>query len=764
MQKAAICLATISLLLAVAVAARAEPPTSAASPSATPTPAAAGASRGKPQETSRQAAQQPLRMPEVVVEGNRIESSASAETIAGTDLALKPHDTPIQILNDLPGLLALQHQGGGKAPQYLIRGFDADHGTDFAVFADGQPVNLVSHAHGQGYADINFIIPETIDHMELTKGPYYPRFGDFDNAGALNFVTKDEVGENFAHAEGGSWDYHRYVGMASPKIFPEVKTLIAGQMYFTNGPFLAPEHDQRYNAFTKFTWDSAPDSRLSISNAFYYGRWDGSGQIPLREVSAGLLDRFGSEDSSEGGNTTRDNLNLVYTYTPTARDTVTLQVYGTRYKLDLFTDFTFYKDTGLRFIREPDGSIIDTRDGPIVPEANYIPGDGIEQNDSRFLYGVDARYRHSWELSGFAIESEIGLQNRNDDIELGLYRQVRRHRFFDVNRTHVIERSVSGYTDHQIFLAEWLRVVLGMRGNVYFFQAHDRLPPQAPDPNFEPVPIGGSTMASIVSPKASVIATPVRNTDFYFNFGTGFHSNDARDAILTSPTGTSPLARSIGWEVGARTRRFERLDLEAAFWFLDLDSELVFNGDAGNQEIAAGGNFQPSAASRRWGIDFQAKYQLFDWLKADYDLFYADPRFRSSGQAIPLAPTLLTDGDITASFANGFSAGLRVRFLDDRPAIEDRSLTARGSTMVDLIGKYRWRNFEASLQFLNLLNRDWREAQFSDNSCVRNEVGVAVGCTAKPGQQNSHPVDANPSIHFTPGDPLTVIGGLTLYF
>ena len=328
----------------------------------------------------------------------------------------------------------------------------------------------------------------------------------------------------------------------------------------------------------------------------------------------------------------------------------------------------------------------------------------------------------------------------------------------------MIERSVSGYTDHQMFLSEWLRVVLGLRGDVYFFGAHNQLPPQAPDPNFEPVSISESTMASIVSPKVSVIATPVQDTNFYFNFGTGFHSNDARNAILTSNNGSSPLARSIGWEVGAHTRRFERLDMEAAFWFLDLDSELVFNGDAGNQESAAGGNFQPSAAARRWGIDFQAKYQLFEWLKADYDLFYADPRFRSSGQAIALAPTLLTDGDITADFGNGFSARLRVRFLDDRPAIEDRSLTARGYTLVDLIGKYRWHNMETSLQFLNLLDRDWRQAQFSDNSCVRNEVGVAVGCTAKPGQQNSHPVDANPAMHFTPGDRLTVIGGVTVYF
>jgi hypothetical protein len=204
--------------------------------------------------------------------------------------------------------------------------------------------------------------------------------------------------------------------------------------------------------------------------------------------------------------------------------------------------------------------------------------------------------------------------------------------------------------------------------------------------------------------------------------------------------------------------------LEGAFWFLDLDSELVFNGDAGNQEIAAGGSFQPSAATRRWGIDFHGRYQLTEWIWADYDLNYADPRFRSGGGAIPLAPTLLIDGDLTLASWHGFSGGLRVRFLNDRPADERRTLTARGYTLIDLIGRYNWRNIELSLQFLNLNNHDWREAQFSDNSCARNEIGVAPGCLAAPGQQTSHPVDAKSDVHFTPGNPFTVIGGFTWYF
>jgi len=761
MQKAATCLATISLLLAVAV--RAEQPTPTASPSATPTPAAPSVSHGKHEETSRQTAQQPLRMQEVVVEGQRIESSASAETITGTDLALKPHDTMHEVLNDLPGLLAVQHQGGGKAPQYLIRGFDADHGTDIAVLVDDLPVNLVSHAHGQGYADLNFVIPETIDRLDLYKGPYYPQFGDFDNAGALSIATRDEVPENYVKAEGGSFGLQRYVAIASPRL-SGIKTIFAAQAYLFDGPFIHPEDYTRFNLFGKITAAPTPDSKLVISADGYRGKWNGSGQIPLREVSAGLLDRFGSIDPAEGGITDREDLNIHYTYTPTAQDVWTLQLYASRYKLALFSNFTFFKDTGLRFIREPDGTVVDTRAAPPVPGANYIPGDGIEQNDSRILYGGRAGYTRYWMLADRPMESRFGIETRNDDIELGLYRQVRRNRFFIANKVNVVERSVSGFTSQRLFFNKWLRLEAGLRGDVFFFRAHDRLPTQKSDPNFDSVPIQGGAVASIVSPKASLILTPVSNTDVYFNFGTGFHSNDARDAILTRNTDTSPLAHSIGWEVGTRTRQFERLDLEAAFWFLDLDSELVFSGDAGNQEIAAGGNFVPSRASRRWGLDFDGRYQIFDWMRANYYLGYTDPRFRSSGEAIPLAPTLMMNGDVTVDLAAGFSAALRFRFLDDRPAIEDRSLTARGYTLFDLIANYRRGNVLTFIQLLNVGDHDWREAQFSDNSCVRQELGVAVGCATKPGKQDMHPVDARPDVHFTPGNPFAVSGGLQVFF
>lgn len=226
----------------------------------------------------------------------------------------------------------------------------------------------------------------------------------------------------------------------------------------------------------------------------------------------------------------------------------------------------------------------------------------------------------------------------------------------------------------------------------------------------------------------------------------------------------SALAQSLGYELGTRTRQFDRLDLAASLWLLDLESELVFSGDGGNQETGAGGNFLPSGPTRRWGIDFETRYQITDWLFADYDLSYADPRFRVTGEAIPLAPTLLMNGGFTIELARGFSAALRMRYLDDRQAIEDRSLTAPGYFLMDLLAKYRWKNVEASIAFLSITDTDWREAQFADTSCVVGETGTnSNGCLRQPGKQGTHD-DPPDDVHFTPGNPFGVRGGLTVFF
>jgi outer membrane receptor protein involved in Fe transport len=705
---------------------------------------------------------------ELVVEAQRPVSAASSRELRARDFMERPHLTIMQVLNNIPGLLVAQHQGGGKAPQWFLRGFDADHGTDVAVYADDMPINLVSHAHGQGYADPNFLIPEVIDRVELYKGPYFPQFGDFATAGAVKLITKEEFKENFVKAEGGSFDTMRYVLGASPQL-GNVKTLFAGQAYHTNGPFIHPEELWRYNGEGRMTLDPTPDSKLSATVQGYTADWDASGQIPARLVATGQLDQFGAIDPSEGGRTDRENLLLDWRYTPTASDTWEVHGYAQRYKLRLWSDFTFFANSGLRFVQEPNGAIQDTGDGPVVPNAKYIPGDEIYQGDSRYVFGGRGSYTKNWFLADVPQQTQFALETRTDDVHIKLQRAVRRTSFFTVNEVYVREHSFSGYWAQQIFFTDWLRFEGGLRGDFYIFDVNNRLPNQAKDPNFDAVFLNGYTTAGLPSPKANLIVTPVENTELYLNFGRGFHSNDARSTVtgaftgagpsgsgVTAATQPTPLVKALGYEVGARTHLFDRLDLAAAAWNLNLGSELVFSGDAGTDEAS-------SLPSRRYGVDFEARWQLNDWLSADYDLSWSHARF-SDGGFVPLAVPIFMNGGLTADFHNGLTISLRGRYISDRAANETDTVTARGYYLIDLFGRYRWRDLELSLQLLNLTNTDWREAQFSDNSCVRSEMqsrNPAAPCYVKPGKTPVTPAD---SIHFTPGNPIGVVAGVTWFF
>lgn len=709
---------------------------------------------------------------ELVVEARKPLSAASAQEIRARDFDLRPHATTQEVLQNVPGLVVSQHQGGGKAMQYLIRGFDADHGTDFAIFVDGVPVNLVSHAHGQGYADLNYVIPETIRDLKLWKGPYFAQFGDFMNAGALEVQTRDEVEENSFLAEGASFDTARFLFQASPQLGAG-KTYLAAQAYTTNGPFENPNNFWAYNFFAKYTLDLTPTSALRASAIVYDADWDASGEIPLRAVDGRYpdgqpftgprLDRFGAIDPTEGGATDYESLNLQYTNALTPQDNLDVQAYGFRYRLALYSNFTFYRFTGLRFLRNADGGITDTGDAPGIPGADYLPGDGIEQDDQRWTYGVNAKYTRLWEVGDVGMQTQLGLQNRNDSINVALWRQVRRNRFFAVNKLHVDQSSLSAFLQQQVLFNDWIRFEGGLRGDQFWFSTRDRLPGQDPDPNFESVFIDGGTQDGIVSPKANLIFTVAPQTDLYLNYGNGFHSNDARVAILTKGTGFDPLTRSYGAEMGARTVLMEDIDLAAAFWWLDLDSELVFSGDSGVVDAEIDdptGSYVPGPASRRYGIDVEARWQIVDWLWADYDLGWAHARFRN-GDYVPLAPSLLMNGGLTARWDNGFSAGLRFRFVGNRPANEDDTLTAQGYFVMDGLVTYRWRNVQLTLAGLNLTDTEWREAQFADDTCLVNEIGQQPGCLPKPGLD---PGDGVSDIHFTPGNPIAVRGGVQVFF
>ena len=676
------------------------------------------------QEAERASVESVQRMPLITVTERRPTSAATETRVRESDFAVRPHNTAWEMLNNLPGFVAGQHAGGGKAMQYFLRGFDNDHGTDVAISVDGIPVNMVSHAHGQGYADLNFLIPEIVESIDYRKGPYFADSGNFANSGAVNFITKDDTVENSLRAVGGSFNTMRYVGILSPRLGP-VQSLIANEVYFTDGPAKHGEHFVKYNFFGKFTLRPNPTSKLSLWTSLYTGDWDASGQIPLREVNSGRLDRFGSLDPSEGGRSDRENVNLSYTATPSPEKSWSVQLYFSRYRLRMFSNFTFFSGDPGR-------------------------GDGIEQLDSRVLFGGRAQYQRMWTLGTMLLKSSLGFETRNDNADVGLFRQQRRQRFSTTQKVEVWENAFGGYTQHELFLREWLRFIVGLRGDFFVFDVDDRSRPGATDaPRLQ-----GNATDGIVSPKASLIVSPFidpaslwHQTDLFLNFGLGYHSNDARDAVQP---GGSGLARSTGAEIGARTRLYNRIELAASLWWLDLGSELVFVGDEGTTE--------QRGPTRRWGVDVEVRAEVLPWLLLDYDLTYSDPRFRVTGEAIPLAPTLLMNGGLTAYPVENLSAALRLRFLDDRAANEDRSVIARGYALIDLLLRYRWRNIELSFDVLNLADTDWRETQFATESCMRRELGRDSRCPGGGGGPGI--LDTN----FVSGYGINIRGGLTVFF
>ena len=666
------------------------------------------------QEAEHPAANSTKQLPQITVTERRPISAATESRVREKDFAVRPHNTASEMLNNLPGFVAGQHAGGGKAMQYFLRGFDNDHGTDVAISVDGIPVNMVSHAHGQGYADLNFLIPEVVESIDYRKGPYFADAGNFANSGAVNFITKEDTAHNSLRAVGGSFNTMRYVGILSPRLGP-VQSLVANEVYFTDGPFKHGENFVKYNFFGKFTLKPSTTSKLSLWTSLYTGDWDASGQIPLRAVRSGRLDRFGSLDPTEGGRSDRENLNLIYTANPNPEESWFVQLYFSRYRLRMFSNFTFFS-------------------------GDPVQGDGIEQLDSRVLFGGRAHYHRVWTLGTLPLESTIGFETRNDNADVGLFRQQRRQRFVTTQKAEIWENAFSGYTQHELFVREWLRFIVGLRGDVFVFDVDDRSPREATD--------------GIVSPKASLIVSPFINpaslwhqTDLFLNFGMGYHSNDARDAVQP---GGSGLARSTGAEIGARTRLYNRVELASSLWWLDLGSELVFVGDEGTTE--------QRGPTRRWGVDFEIRAEVLPWLLLDYDLTYSDPRFRITGEAIPLAPTLLMNGGLTAYPIENFSAALRVRFLDDRAANEDRSVIARGYALIDLLVRYRWRNIEVSFDVLNLADTNWRETQFATDSCLRHEVGTDRRCPLNGGGPGIS--DTN----IVSGYGINVRSGLTLFF
>ncbi|WP_306818536.1 TonB-dependent receptor [Archangium lipolyticum] len=685
----------------------------------------------KPPEAEPVAAPPPPEEPSgmrTTVTAKRPFTAASSSTVRDRDFMLRPRPRPADILQVVPGFYTVQHAGGGKANQYFLRGFDADHGTDVALFVDGVPVNMVSHGHGQGYADLNWIIPELIERVEVRKGPYFAQDGDFATAGAVNLVTRRDFESSQVTLGGGSFSTWRGMFVAAPEV-EGWSPVVAGQVYGTNGPFLNPERMERYSLFTKVTRQISDHSTVSLALTSYGSGWNASGQIPLREVSAGRMDRFGTVDDTEGGNSQRHSAYATWRTLTRDDGEVNVMAYAMQYRLNLYSNFTFFS-------------------------ADPVNGDMIEQNDKRTMLGFNASYRFRRKWAGIAFDTTIGTQVRTDNIENGLSQDKARKRLATVVDASILEGSLGVYAQEDIIFTPWLRAVLGLRADSFGFDVDDHLEDMA-EPGTKS---SGVEQASRVSPKASLVLSPLANTDLYVNFGHGFHSNDAR-GVVRQPEPVTPLTRARGYELGARTRLFDRLDLAGSVFRLDLDSELVWVGDAGATEARG--------ATRRQGLEAEARLKVLPWLFADADLTLSRATYvqnAGNGDAVALAPTLIVSGGVSARHPAGFYGRLGVLHLGDRPATEDRFLIAEGFTRVDATLGYRGSFYEVNVSVQNALNTQWREAQFANVSRLPSEAGPE-SCPA--GTRPAGEADAFEGcedLHFTPGAPLNAQASVSFFF
>ncbi len=653
-----------------------------------------------------------ITIPEVPVTAERPVAASSQQFIPDKEILLQPQGRPAQVLRLIPGFVAVEHSGGaGKADQYFLRGFDADHGTDVAFFADNMPINLRTHGHGQGYTDLNFIIPETIQGLDVVKGTYHPEFGDFTTAGAVTFKSRDVLKENVVQAVGGMWDTQRYLLMLSPTK-DKVRTLLAAEGYYTNGPF---ENDNRYfrfNVFGKATFNPTVRSEFSVTGSYHQGKWNASGEIPFRAVTDGTIDRFGSIDPSEGGSTQRATGRLQYHYDTTSGGRFFADAYGMYYNLNLFTNFTFF----------------------LNDEEN---GDGINQQDRRTMVGGNLGYRQAGDLFGIHSAATVGVQVRNDTIpNIRLGTQTKRNPTGTIIQSAVEEASYSPFLKLEFQPTSWMRLAGGVRADYFTFDVRNTCDTCPEQP-------AGRKDSGQVSPKVNLILGPWANTELFANWGVGFHSNDARSTVVDAST---PLARAQGAEFGIRSRPWgpDRMELIATFWTLNLASELVFVGDEGTTEARG--------PTQRYGVEVAARGQVWGPLYFNSSFTWTHAQFEN-GDAIPLAPELTAYAAAILRWPEGLSSQLQMTYLGVRPLIEDRSINAPSWIDFDLTERYLiplklpHGHLEAILFIQNLFNTNWEQATFAFTSRLPNEPSGGVQ-----------------DIHFVPGNPRFVMGGLAWYF
>ncbi len=658
-------------------------------------------------------------MPTIVVRGRAEDLIGVADTsnqgyVGAAELAQRPLLRPAEVLEAVPGLVITQHSGPGKANQYFLRGFQLDHGTDFAVTLDGVPQNLPSHAHGQGYLDLNYLIPELIDNIRYRKGPYSADVGDFSSAGSADIRYVNKLPQAFAVLEAGSYGYARVL-LADSTPVARGNLLYAFELGHEDGPWDHPDAYKKLNAVLKYS-EGDPDTGFNLSGFAYHGEWRATNQVPQRAIADGEIDRFGSIDPSDAGNSQRFTL-VGEAHQRDDSSFTSLTAFVSWYDLDLFNDFTY-------FLFDP------------------VHGDQFEQQDRRLISGI--RAFHEWNAPVFGHESEttIGLQARNDDINNSLHHTEDRVRIGLIRADRILETSVGVYIENRTKWSDKFRTEASLRGDFYNFDVDSDLAVNS-----------GNFNAGIFSPKLNLIFGPWYKTEFYASVGNGFHSNDARGITTTIVPSTlvptsrvTPLVRAAGIDLGVRTDIIDHLRSTVSLWGLDLGSEEVFDGDTAETV--------PSGPSRRYGVEFANFYTPTRWLTIDADYSISRAYFRdheAAGDHVPESINDVLEAGITVQNIpelKGFFGGIRLRYFGPRPLTQDDSVKSNSSTIVNAEVGYQFNpTWTLRVEILNLLDTKTDDIQYYYVSRLPGE-----------------PAGGAADRHIHPAEPLEIRVGLTARF
>jgi hypothetical protein len=609
-------------------------------------------------------------------------ASANQGSIGAEDLARRPLLRAGEIVEAIPGVIITQHSGSGKANQYFLRGFNLDHGTDLALTVDGMPVNMPSHGHGQGYADLNFLIPEMVRGVEFRKGPYYADLGDFGAAGGFDVHYFTHLPSNTALVEGGQHGFGRALVGLNYALNPNTNVIAATEYEQNDGPWVIPDRERKTSSVIRLS-SGTDQNGYSLTAMAYHNDFHATNQVPLRAINSGIVDRFGIIDPSDGGSTGRYSFSGSITDT-TGKWTTQASAYAIAYDLKLFSNFTY-------FLNDP------------------IRGDQIEQSDKRTVFGFDAResYGQSWfTLAG---RTDIGLSLRHDRIDLGLYNSEARQRIGITRVDKVDETRLSPFIEAETRWNEWARTIIGIRGEFYQFDVANQIGGNS-----------GGRQAFQANPKASLILGPFSGMEFYLNSGFGFHSNDAR-GIVARDAPVTPLARAKGAELGVRTEALPGLTSSLSLWLLDLKSELVFAGDSGTTEA--------SGPTRRYGIEWANTYAPNNWLSLNVDLAWSRARYRDHDPAGSYVPEALA-GTIDAGLSihelpgllHDWSGAVRWRAFGPRTLTQDGAIKSKATSLVYLQSDYRLSpRWTVGLSIFNLLDSRVSDIDYYYTSRLKGE-------------------------------------------